>query len=92
MYQPNEEKTVFVTPHRLYYYIVMLFGLKNVGTTYQRLMIKIFKPLIERIVEVYIDDIVMKNRTKSEHAQHLEEIFHLMKRYNMKLNPAEYAF
>ena len=70
----------------------MLFGLKNAGTTYQRLMIKIFKPLIERIVEVYIDDIVMKNRTKSEHAQHLEEIFHLMKRYNMKLNPAEYAF
>ena len=43
-------------------------------------------------MEVYIDDIVVKNKTRSEHAQHLEETFHLMKMYNMKLNPAKCAF
>ena len=56
----------------------MLLRLKNVGATYQRLMTKIFNPLIHRIVEVYIDDIVVKSETRSEHVQHLEETFRLM--------------
>lgn len=86
MFQPNEEKITFVTPYGLYCYKVMSFGLKNVGTTYQRLMIKIFKPLIGHTVEVYIDNIVVKSKTRSEHAQHLEETIRLMKMYNMKLN------
>ena len=55
-------------------------------------MTKIFKPLIDQTVEVYIDDIVVKSKTKSEHAQHMEETFRLMKAYNMKLNPARCAF
>lgn len=92
MFQPNKEKTAFVTPHELYYYKVMPFGLKNAGTTYQRLMTKIFKPLIGRTVEVYIDDIVVKSKTQSEHTQHLEETFRLMRMYNMKLNPAKCVF
>ena len=61
MFQPDEENAVFVTPHGLYCYKVIPFELKNVGTTYQRLMTKIFKPLINGTVEVYIDDIVVKN-------------------------------
>lgn len=55
-------------------------------------MTKIFKPLIGRTVEVYIDDIVVKSKTRSEHTQHLEETFRLMRTYNMKLNPAKCAF
>lgn len=43
-------------------------------------------------MEVYIDDIVVKSITRSEHARHLEEIFHLMIIYNMKLNPAKCTF
>ena len=92
MFQPDEEQTVFVTPHGLYCYRVIPFGLKNVGATYQRLMTKIFKPLIDQTMEVCIDDIVMKSRIQSEHAQHLEETFHLMRTYNMRLNPTKYAF
>ena len=55
-------------------------------------MTKIFKPLIGRTMEVYIDDIVVKSKTRSEHALHLGKTFCLMKAYNMKLNPTKYTF
>ena len=55
-------------------------------------MLKIFKPLIGRTIEVYIDDIVVKNMTRNEHSQHPEEIFWLIWVYNMKLNPTKYTF
>nr|CAN82191.1 hypothetical protein VITISV_017991 [Vitis vinifera] len=88
----DEEKTAFIMPHDLYCYRVMPFRLKNVGATYQRLMTKIFKPLIGHTVEVYIDDIVVKSKTREEHVLHLQEVFHLLRKYGMKLNPSKCAF
>ena len=55
-------------------------------------MTKIFKPLIDQTIEVYIDDIVVKSETRAKHIQHLEEAFRLMQTYNMKLNLAKCAF
>lgn len=92
MFQLDEENTTFVTSHGLYCYRVLSFGLKSVGTTYQRLMKKIFKPLIGWTVEVYIDNIVVKSKTWSEHTQLLEKILRLMRTYNMKLNLTKYVF
>ena len=92
MFQLDEDKTVFMMPHELYCYKVMPFGLNNAGATYQRLMIKIFKPLIGQTMEVHINDIVVKKKTQSEHTQYLEETFQLMRVYNMKLNLAKCAF
>ena len=48
---PDIEKMTFITPHGLYCYNVMPFGLKNAGATYQRLVTKLFLPLIGRIIE-----------------------------------------
>ena len=76
----DKEKTTFIMLHGLYYYKVMPFWVKNAGATYQRLMTKIFKPLISHMVEVYIDDIVVKRKTREKHAQHLQEVFNLLRR------------
>lgn len=43
-------------------------------------------------MEVYIDDIMVKSKTRGEHALHLEETFCLMRVYNMKLNLTKCAF
>jgi hypothetical protein len=45
----------------LFEYVVMTFGLKNAGATYQRSMNYIFHDLIRKLVEIYIDDIVVKS-------------------------------
>ena len=71
MYPADEEKTAFITSHGLYCYKVMPFGLKNAGATYHKLMTKIFKHMVSRTVEVYIDDIVVKSKTREKHVLHL---------------------
>jgi hypothetical protein len=58
-------KTAFRVPGAvgLFEYVVMTFGLKNAGTTYQRAMNYIFHDLIGKLVEIYIDDVVVKKAT-----------------------------
>ena len=53
----------------------MLFGLKNAGATYQRLMNKVFANQIGRIMEVYMDDMVAKTMGDGDHYKDLQEIF-----------------
>ena len=62
----DQEKTSFVTPIGNYHYKVMPFSLKNVGSTYQRMMTKIFKSQMGKNIEVYIDDMVVKSKIMSE--------------------------
>ena len=57
----DEDKTVFTTDHGLYCYKVMSFDLKNAGTTYQRLVNKVFADLIGKTMEVYVDDMFVKS-------------------------------
>ncbi|KAI0502322.1 hypothetical protein KFK09_017269 [Dendrobium nobile] len=88
----DEEATSFQTDKGLYCYLVMPFGLKNAGATYQRLMNKVFKNLIGRTMEVYVDDMLVKSLEKSQHISDLEECFNLLRSYNMRLNPSKCAF
>ena len=92
MFCPDKEKTTFITSQGLYCYNIMLLGLKNAGATYQRLITKIFKPLMGWTMEVYIDDIIAKSKTCTKHMQHLEKAFALMRKCNKKLNPLKCAF
>ena len=50
MAKEDQEKTAFITSQGLYCYWVMSFSLKNVGTTYQRLVNQIFSKQIGRNV------------------------------------------
>ena len=52
MHPPDVGKTTFITLHGLFCYNVMQFGLKNAGATYQRLVTKMFRPLLGKTIEV----------------------------------------
>lgn len=65
----------FITDQGLYRYKVMPFRLKNVRATYQRLINNMFADLIGRMIEVYVDDTLVKGLRADDHIWHLKEIF-----------------
>ena len=88
----DQENTSFITGQGTYCYRVMPFELKNAGATYQRLVNKMFQKQIGTTMEVYIDDMLVKPTTAELHIAHMSEAFQILRKYNMKLNPAKYAF
>ena len=88
----DQEKTTFVTPVGNYHYKVMPFGLKNAGSTYQRMMTKIFEPRLGKNVEVYIDDMVVKSKLVSEHLADLSNIFEILRQHKLCLNASKCSF
>ncbi|KAK1432046.1 hypothetical protein QVD17_08935 [Tagetes erecta] len=81
-----------MTPSGIYCYIAMPFGLKNAGSTYQRLVNMMFKEKLGDTMEVYIDDMVVKSKRKEDHLKDLEEAFNILDAFNMKLNPSKCHF
>ena len=92
MSEEDQEKTTFITSQGLYYYKVMPFGLKNVRATYQRLVNMMFSKQIRRNMEVYVDDMLVKNKEEFAHLDDLKETFITLRQYQMKLNPNKCAF
>jgi hypothetical protein len=76
----------------LFEWIVMTFGLKNSEATYQRAINLIFHELLSIIIEVYIDDIVVKSVGLESHLVDLCLAFEKMRQYRLKMNPLKCAF
>jgi len=76
----------------LFEWVVMNFGLKNAGATYQRAMNLIFHDLLGVILEVYIDDIVIKSAGLDNHLADLRLALERIRWYSLKMNPLKCAF
>ena len=70
----------------------MPFGLKNAGSTYQRMMMRMFKSQLGKNIEVYIDDMVVKIKVVSEHLGDLGNVFEVLRKYQLRLNAAKCSF
>ena len=70
----------------------MPFDLKNAGATYQRMVNMMFAEQIGRTMEVYVDDMLVKSKLTRDHIQYLDQMFKVLRRYQMKLNPLKCAF
>ena len=82
----DQEKIAFLTPTRNYHYRVMPFGLKNTGTTYQRMVIRMFESQLGKNVEAYIDDMVVKCKKVSKHLNNLGSMFTILREHKLHLN------
>jgi hypothetical protein len=76
----------------LFEWVVITFGLKNASTTYQRVMNLIFHDLLGIILEVNIDDAVVKSDSMDGHLADLPLALERMCRYGLKMNPLKCVF
>jgi hypothetical protein len=94
MAKEDVSKTAFRCPRfiGLFEWVIMTFGLKNVSATYQRAMNLIFHDLIGVLMEVYIDDVVVKSIGFEEHMTDLKLSLERMKKYGLQMNPLKCTF
>jgi hypothetical protein len=76
----------------LFEWVVMTFGLKNADTTFERAMNLIFHDLLGIILEVYIDDVVVKSDSMNGHLADLRLAVERMRRHGFKINPLKCVF
>nr|XP_009757669.1 PREDICTED: uncharacterized protein LOC104210465 [Nicotiana sylvestris] len=88
----DEECITFQTPKGIYCYKVMPFGLKNAGATYQRAMQNIFDDMLHKRVECYIDDLVVKTKSRHYHLEDIRIVFKRLRKFDLKMNPLKCAF
>ena len=70
----------------------MPFGLKNAGSTYQRMVTRMFEDQLGKKVEAYIDDMVVKSKKVLEHVTDLDEVFTVLRKHRLHLNASKCFF
>jgi hypothetical protein len=84
--------TLFITPFGAYCYQTLPFELKNAGATFQRCTRRVFGELIGRIIEAYVDDIIVKSKKTGDLVHDLTEVFEKLRQHGVKLNPEKCVF
>jgi hypothetical protein len=82
----DQEKTTFTFPFGTFAYRRMPFGLCNAPVTFQRCMISIFSDMVERFLEIFIDDFSVFGSTFEECLHHLTLVLERCKEKNPVLN------
>ena len=70
----------------------MSFGLKNAGSTYQRMVTGMFESQLGKNVEAYIDDMVVKSKEEAGYLSDLGEVFTILKKHKLCLNASKCSF
>jgi dsDNA-binding SOS-regulon protein len=92
MSREDEKNTAFITVDGLFCYVSMPHGLKNALPTFVRAMHKTFGNLIRDLVEVYVDDIIVKVKSSASLLDNLALVFDWSRLTHTKLNPDKCVF
>nr|KYP49928.1 Retrovirus-related Pol polyprotein from transposon 17.6 [Cajanus cajan] len=82
----DQEKTAFTCPFGVFAYRKMPFGLCNAPTTFQRCMLAIFSNLVEKSIEVFMDDFSVFGSSFDECLTNLEVVLRRCLETNLILN------
>jgi hypothetical protein len=92
MSREDEEHITFITVDVLFCYVSMPYGLKNALPTFVRTMHKTFSDLIRDLVEVYVDDIIVKIKSCASLLDNLALVLDRLRSTRTKLNPDKCVF
>ena len=73
------QKTAFRTRYGYYEFMVMPFGLTNALTAFMDLLNRVCRPMLDRSVIVFIDDILVYSRSREQYEEHLREILGVLR-------------
>jgi hypothetical protein len=76
--QTDVLKASFKSKEGIFEWVVMPFGLTNAPTNFMRMMDDILRPFTNTVVVVYMDDILIYNKTWEEHLQHIQQVMHTL--------------
>ena len=86
----SRAKTAFVTPFGKYIFLMVPFGLAQAPAYFQLLMNKILEGLSYAMT--YLDDIIIFSKNELEHLEHLEEVFHWLRKAGPKTKHSKCDF
>jgi hypothetical protein len=92
MSREGEELITFITVDVLFCYVSMSYSLKNALPTFLRVMYKTFGDLIRDLIEIYVDDIVVKIKSHSFMLDNLIVVFNRLRSTRMMLDPDKCVF
>jgi hypothetical protein len=92
MSREDEEHIAFITVDDLFCYVSMPYGIKSALPTFVRAMHKTFRDLIRALVEVYVDDIIVKIKSHSSLLDNLAIVLNRLRSMCMMLNPDKCVF
>jgi hypothetical protein len=90
--QTDVWKTAFKSKEGLFEWLAMPFGLTNAHTTFMRMMDDILWPFTNFFVMVYLDDILIYNKTWAEHLQHIQQVMHTLRQHKLYANLEKFSF
>jgi hypothetical protein len=70
----------------------MPFGLTNAPTTFMSLMDDVLRPFTKSFVVVYLDDIIIFNKTWEEHIRHIKQVFSSLQQDKLYSNLEKCSF
>jgi hypothetical protein len=88
----DKYKTTFISRWGTFAYECMSFGLSNAGATFQRAMQIDFDDLIGKIIQIYLDDLTMYSKIRSDHFSHLKKVLMRCRKFDISLNPSKSIF
>merc|ERR1711860_476694 len=90
MFPDDIPKTAIIPPFGLFEFVRMPFGLRNAGSTFQRLMDRVLVGL--PFIFVYLDDVLIASPDHASHRQHLREVFGRLRENGLTINPKKSVF
>jgi hypothetical protein len=92
MSREDEEYTAFITIYGLFCYVSMPYGLRNALPTFVRAMHKTFGDLNRDLLEVYVDSIVVKIKSRASLLDNLDQVFDRLRTTRTKLHSDKCVF
>ncbi|GJP47782.1 hypothetical protein CLOM_g6951, partial [Closterium sp. NIES-68] len=74
----------FRTQYGSFEYTVMPFGLTNASSMFQLTMNEVFRPLLDKCVIVYLDDILIYSTIREQHLMDLEAVFSVLQQHRLR--------